>query len=91
MIIANDRQLQNFVSFVKKSVSTRLCVTSNAKAENPNEAAFDLNKPTAESTTDEEEGNSFYRGDKSAHVFAERQSEKKKEKLKGVEVYEDVY
>ena len=61
------------------------------KAENLNEADFDLNKSPADSSTDKEEENSFYRGDKSAHVFAERQSEKKKEKLKGVEVYEDVY
>ncbi|KAG2314233.1 hypothetical protein Bca52824_017355 [Brassica carinata] len=37
VIIANDRQLQNFVGFVKKSVSTRLCLTAKAKAENPNE------------------------------------------------------
>ena len=68
-----------------------MCVTFKAKAENPNEAAFDLNKPPAKSSTDEEEGNLFYRGDESAPVFAERQSKKKKEKLKGVEVDEDAY
>ncbi|KAF2584484.1 hypothetical protein F2Q70_00034791 [Brassica cretica] len=59
VIIANDRQLQNFVCFVQKSDSTRLCVTCKAKAENPNEAAFDLNKSPADPCTDEEEENSF--------------------------------
>ncbi|KAF2573031.1 hypothetical protein F2Q70_00001666 [Brassica cretica] len=55
VIIANDRQLQNFVRFVQKSDSTRLCVTCKANAENPNEAAFDLNKSPADPYTDEEE------------------------------------
>ncbi|KAF2541495.1 hypothetical protein F2Q68_00029675 [Brassica cretica] len=63
VIIANDRQLQNFVCFVQKSDSTRLCVTCKAKAENPNEAAFDLNKSPADPCTDEEEENSFDSGD----------------------------
>ncbi|KAF2576152.1 hypothetical protein F2Q70_00006487 [Brassica cretica] len=48
VIIANDRQLQNFVGFVQK-------------------------------------------GNEPAPVFAERQSEKKKEKIRGVEVDEDAY
>ncbi|KAF2541499.1 hypothetical protein F2Q68_00029678 [Brassica cretica] len=42
--VINDRQLKNFVVFIKKNVSTRLSVTYKAKAENPNEAEFDLNK-----------------------------------------------
>ena len=42
--VSNDRQLKNFVVFVKKNVQTRLCVTYRAKAENRNEAEFDLNK-----------------------------------------------
>ncbi|KAF3536744.1 hypothetical protein F2Q69_00020897 [Brassica cretica] len=91
VIIANDQQLQNFVGFVQKSVSTRLCVTSKAKAENLNEPDFDLNKSPADSSTDEEEVNSVDMGNKSAHVFAERQSKKKKEKIRGVEVDEDAY
>uniref|UniRef100_A0A0D3CYQ4 Uncharacterized protein n=2 Tax=Brassica oleracea var. oleracea TaxID=109376 RepID=A0A0D3CYQ4_BRAOL len=89
VIIANDRQLQNFVRFVQKSNYTRLCVKCKAKAENPNEAAFDLNKSPADPCTDEEEENSFDSGDESAHVYAERQSEKKNEKRKGVAVDED--
>ncbi|KAL0863854.1 hypothetical protein Bca101_042972 [Brassica carinata] len=91
VIIANDRQLKNFVGFVKKSVSTRLCVISKAKAQNPNEAHFDLNKSPADSSTDEEERNSLYRRDKSACVFAETHSEKMEEKTEGVEVDEDAY
>ena len=91
VIIANNRQLQNFIGFDEKSASTRLCVTFRAKAENPNEAYIDLNKSPADSSTDEEEGNSFDKGDKSAPVVAERQSEKKNEKMKGVEVDEDAY
>uniref|UniRef100_A0A0D3CDV1 Uncharacterized protein n=1 Tax=Brassica oleracea var. oleracea TaxID=109376 RepID=A0A0D3CDV1_BRAOL len=63
VIIANDRHLKSFVGFSKRSVSTRLCVTYKVKAENPNEADFDLNKSPADSNTDEEEENSFYRGD----------------------------
>ncbi|XP_013699728.2 uncharacterized protein LOC106403446 [Brassica napus] len=89
VIIANDRQFQNFVRFVQKSNYTRLCVKCKAKAENPNEAAFDLNKSPADPCTDEEEENSFDSGDESAHVYAERQSEKKNEKRKGVAVDED--
>ena len=91
MIIANDRQLKNFVGFVKKNVSTRLCVTYKAKSENPNKADFDLNKSPTDSNTDEEEGNLFYRGDKSTNVFAGMQSENKKEKMKQVEVDGDAY
>ncbi|KAF2596414.1 hypothetical protein F2Q68_00009257 [Brassica cretica] len=91
VIIANDRQLQNFFGFVQKSVSTRLYVSSKAKAENLNEPDFDLNKSPADSSTDEEEGSSFYRGNESAPVFAERQSEKKKEKMRGLEGDEDAY
>uniref|UniRef100_A0A0D3AU05 Uncharacterized protein n=1 Tax=Brassica oleracea var. oleracea TaxID=109376 RepID=A0A0D3AU05_BRAOL len=49
VIIANDRQLQNFVGFIQKCVSTRLCVTSKAKVENLNEPDFDLNKSPADS------------------------------------------
>lgn len=90
VIITNDRQLQNFIGFAKNSVSTRLCVTYRAKAENLNEADFDSNKSPADSSTDEEEGNSFDSGDESAPVFVERQSEKKKKKKKGVEVDEDI-
>ena len=44
VIIANNWHLKNFVGFVKKNVSTRLGVTYKDKAENPNEADFDLNK-----------------------------------------------
>ncbi|KAF2614538.1 hypothetical protein F2Q70_00010398 [Brassica cretica] len=91
VIIANDRQLQNFVRFVQKCVSTRLCVTSKAKVENLSEPDFDLNKSPADSSTAEEEGNSVDRGNEPAHVFVERQCEKKKEKIRGVEVDEDAY
>uniref|UniRef100_A0A0D3C1J5 Uncharacterized protein n=1 Tax=Brassica oleracea var. oleracea TaxID=109376 RepID=A0A0D3C1J5_BRAOL len=43
VIIANDRQLHNFVGFVQKCASTRLCVTSKAKVENLNfEAQHDF-------------------------------------------------
>ncbi|XP_048634985.1 uncharacterized protein LOC106350404 [Brassica napus] len=73
VIIANDRQLHNFVRFVQKSASTRLCVTCKAKAENPNKEAFDLNKPPADPSP----------------VYAERQGNKKNEKRKGVAVDED--
>ncbi|KAF2539903.1 hypothetical protein F2Q68_00019709 [Brassica cretica] len=86
VIIANDRQLHNFVRFVQKSASTRLCVTCKAKAENPNKEAFDLNKPPADPCTHEEKGNSFDNGDESAPVYAERQGNKKNEKRKGVAV-----
>ena len=89
VIIANDRQLHNFVRFVQKSASTRLCVTCKAKAENPNKEAFDLNKPPADPCTHEEKGNSFDNGDESAPVYAERQGNKKNEKRKGVAVDED--
>ncbi|KAF3486745.1 hypothetical protein F2Q69_00056042 [Brassica cretica] len=91
VIIANDRQLQNFVGFVQKCVSTRLCVTSKAKVENLNEPDFDLNKSPADSSTAQEEGNSVDRGNEPAPVFVERQCEKKKEKISRVEVDEDAY
>ncbi|XP_013624108.1 PREDICTED: uncharacterized protein LOC106330104 [Brassica oleracea var. oleracea] len=91
VIIANDRQLQNFVCFVQKCVSTRLCVTSKAKVENLNEPDFDLNKSPADSTTAQEEGNSVDRGNEPAPVFVERQCEEKKEKIRRVEVDEDAY
>ncbi|XP_013639420.1 PREDICTED: uncharacterized protein LOC106344623 [Brassica oleracea var. oleracea] len=91
VIIANDRQLQNFVGFVQKCVSTRLCVTSKAKVENLNETDFDLNKSPADSSTAEEEGNSVDRGNEPAPVFVEKQCEKKKEKIRRVEVDEDAY
>ncbi|KAG5416059.1 hypothetical protein IGI04_003626 [Brassica rapa subsp. trilocularis] len=85
VIIANDRQLQNFVGFVQKCVSTRLCVTSKAKVENLNEPDFDLNKSPADSSSAQEEGNSVDRGNEPAPVFVERQCEKKKEKIRRVE------
>ncbi|KAF3546275.1 hypothetical protein DY000_02005054 [Brassica cretica] len=91
VIIANDRQLQNFVGFVQKCVSTRLCVTSKAKVENLNEPDFDLNKSPADSSTAQEEGNSVGRGNEPAPVFVEMQYEKKKEKIRRVEVDEDAY
>uniref|UniRef100_A0A0D3DBZ7 Transposase MuDR plant domain-containing protein n=1 Tax=Brassica oleracea var. oleracea TaxID=109376 RepID=A0A0D3DBZ7_BRAOL len=91
VIIANDRQLQNFVGFVQKCFSTRLCVTSKAKVENLNEPDFDLNKSPADSSTAQEEGNSVDRGNEPAHVFVERQCEKNKEKISRVEVDEDAY
>ncbi|XP_013654074.1 uncharacterized protein LOC106358821 [Brassica napus] len=91
MIIANDRQLQNFVGFVQKCVSTRLCVTSKAKVENLNEPDFDLNKSPANSSTAQKEGNSVDWGNEPAPVFVERQCEKKKEKISRVEVDEDAY
>uniref|UniRef100_A0A0D3AC40 Uncharacterized protein n=1 Tax=Brassica oleracea var. oleracea TaxID=109376 RepID=A0A0D3AC40_BRAOL len=79
VIIANDRQLQNFVGFVQKCVSTRLCVTSKAKVGNPNEPDFDLTS------------RQLIQGNEPAPVFVERQCEKKKEKISRVEVDEDAY
>ncbi|XP_056847328.1 uncharacterized protein LOC130498017 [Raphanus sativus] len=67
------------------------CVTSKAKAQNPNEADFDLNNSPADSSADEEDSNSLNRRDESAHVFAETQTKKKKEKPEAVEVDEDGY
>ncbi|XP_033131183.1 uncharacterized protein LOC117126649 [Brassica rapa] len=89
VIIANDRQLHNFVRFVQKSASTRLCVTCKAKAENPNKEAFDLNKPPADPCTHEEKENLFDSGGEPAPVYAETQGKKKNEKRKGVAVDED--
>ncbi|WZZ33723.1 hypothetical protein YC2023_017124 [Brassica napus] len=62
-----------------------------AKVENLNEPDFDLNKSPADSSTAQEEGNSVGRGNEPAPVFVEMQCEKKKEKIRRVEVDEDAY
>ena len=76
---------------LKKNVSTQLSLTYKAKAENLNEADFDLNKSPTDSSTAKEEKNSFYWGEEPANVFGEMQSEKKKEKMKQVKVDGDAY
>ncbi|XP_056851016.1 uncharacterized protein LOC130500259 [Raphanus sativus] len=90
VIIANNRQLKNFIGYVEKSVSTLLCVTSKAKGQNPDEAEFDLNMSPSDSSDDEEESKSLNRSDE-APVFYETQSEEKKEKDDGFESDEDAY
>ncbi|XP_056862251.1 uncharacterized protein LOC108839471 [Raphanus sativus] len=90
VIIANNRQLKNFLGYVEKSVSTLLCLTSKAKGQNPDEAEFDLNMSPSDSSDDEEESKSSNRSDE-APVFADTQSEEKKEKDDGVEFDEDAY
>ncbi|KAF3522498.1 hypothetical protein F2Q69_00048278 [Brassica cretica] len=60
VFITNDRQLKNFLTYVKNKASTRLCVCIRSKAETSNiKVDLNLNEEATESPNRQEEPMSF--------------------------------
>ncbi|KAF2582647.1 hypothetical protein F2Q68_00005748 [Brassica cretica] len=60
VFITNDRQLKNFLTYVKNKASTRLCVCIRSKAETSNiKVDLNLNEEATESSNRQEESMSF--------------------------------